>query len=210
MLISHGLALFFTLSRIAWLGALLMGVIMLWPQRATAWTHIKRRLGLILFGLLALLAVSPFIVLRFVSLFLENSISVTERWRLSSMAITMITMHPLLGVGIGNYVVSMRDYDVWNMTARYFQPAHNLFLLAGSEIGIPGLLALVGMLGIAMSATWRACRTRKTLWPLMLLASWVVFLVLAQFDHYFWDVQQGILLMAVLLGVSLSMLKEAR
>jgi O-antigen ligase len=93
------------------------------------------------------------------------------------------------GVGIGNFTTWLTRTQP-NLPAYYVQPAHNLFLLVYSEIGILGLFALVAVLVFVFRACWRA-HARQPALRAQLVLLLAVFCGIALFDHFFWTLQQG-------------------
>lgn len=88
-----------------------------------------------------------------------------------------------LGTGIGQFVPQlMKKLPLY--PDRIYQPAHNMFLLMYSEIGIAGFVVFLLFLLF--------CVRRS---PVVL-----AILLLALLDHYFWTLQQGGLMMWGLLG----------
>lgn len=76
-------------------------------------------------------------------------------WR---AAIAMARHEPLLGVGAGNFNARFREMtEVW----RFRIPrghAHNAYLQALAQAGVPGLLAYLGLLGAVMRTLWLRLR----------------------------------------------------
>lgn len=99
--------------------------------------------------------------------------------------------HPVLGVGIGQFVpVLMKNLPRYPAYA--YQPAHSIYLLAVTEIGALGALALLAIIG---SSFWAAWQNDRRLIPIL-----IAFFILGIFDHYFWTLQQGGLMWWGLLG----------
>jgi len=71
-----------------------------------------------------------------------------------------IATHPLLGVGLGNYVVVL---DEKVSAAKKGASAHNLYLDFASEIGIIGALFLIGIFADILYASWLVWRRSKEL-----------------------------------------------
>jgi O-antigen ligase len=69
-------------------------------------------------------------------------------------AIRMFLDKPLLGIGYGNYLSSYTSYsrDLGMDLTRKPREAHNLYLEAAAEMGVPGILALIGVFGAAFVA----------------------------------------------------------
>ena len=70
-----------------------------------------------------------------------DSEGLVKRWNLNAAALEMIKESPLLGVGLGNFLVKLPEYQK-NNNFFWLQPVHNIFLLLISEIGILGLWGL--------------------------------------------------------------------
>jgi hypothetical protein len=69
-----------------------------------------------------------------------ESRSLWERERDSEISVQLIAENPLLGVGVGNYVVAAREYDAWA------EAVHNMPLLLGAEVGLGGMLVWLWLL----------------------------------------------------------------
>lgn len=75
-----------------------------------------------------------------------------KRGQLNLAAVEMIKESPWVGVGLGNYLVRLPEYQK-NNHIFWFQPVHNIFLLLVSEIGILGLMGVVWLLVNKISIT---------------------------------------------------------
>jgi O-antigen ligase len=91
------------------------------------------------------------------------------------------------GVGIGNFVTWFMKYRP-NLPRYVYQPAHNVFLLIYSEMGILGVGLFVAFL-VSLLKKGRS---------LVLIA----FILLMLFDHFPWTLQQGRLMMWLLFALS--------
>lgn len=122
--------------------------------------------------------------------------SVTLREELASSAIAMIREHPILGVGLHNFLVVLPQFSKAHGVIFSFQPVHNIFLLIAAEIGIPCfLLFLSGLIWIIKKLIFQYGKHLS----LFLLGEVIV---LGMFDHYFLTLQQGQLLLAFVIGLS--------
>lgn len=205
-LVLNLVALFLTFSRLAWIWAGVLAIVLLWQKRTLLYTictqKIKKCMPVIFLGtLLCLPFIFSIVFYRFYSLFTDNSITISERWLLNLAAWNMITKHPLLGVGLGNFVLVLRDYDFWGISLRYQQPVHNLFLLIAAEIGLGGFFSFLALLGVSIFNLLKKLTIATRLWQYVIL-SLVTIVLVAQFDHYFWDIQQGILLLGIIVGLA--------
>ncbi|PIZ98334.1 MAG: hypothetical protein COX77_04955 [Candidatus Komeilibacteria bacterium CG_4_10_14_0_2_um_filter_37_10] len=102
---------------------------------------------------------------------------------------SVIVHNLLLGVGLGNYTT----YGYWlNQThaAWDYQPAHNLYLLVWSEIGLIGLLILLGFILLVIKSLWPIDTVEKRI----KLCLAITLLLIGLFDHYWWSLYNGIII----------------
>jgi putative inorganic carbon (HCO3(-)) transporter len=87
----------------------------------------------------------------------DENFAVVERLAHWEAALRMISDHPLLGVGIGNYVPVYPAYAVpgWKDPLGH---AHNYYLNVAAEAGLLGLGAYVLFLGASFHQAWLATR----------------------------------------------------
>jgi len=169
-------------------------------------TQILKRMKIIkLFGLflvsciLVIIILFPYFKARFFTVSLDEQ-AIDLRFFYNKMALSMIKDKPLLGIGIGNFVNYSKNYETYLRAAGkmlemgnqgeikgvpdwVFQPVHNIYLLIGSEIGVFGLLAFLGFLGLILL---RGLKGNSCFFFLL-----SCFLIIALADHYFWTLQQG-------------------
>lgn len=109
---------------------------------------------------------------------------------------SLIKINPFLGWGAGNYTLVIHQYfdagrPVWRL-----QPAHNIYLLILSELGIVGLLLFFWLIKELLSKT----KFRRNLvLPFAVLS---VFLIIGLFDHYLWSLYFGLMLWGLIGGVA--------
>jgi O-antigen ligase len=79
------------------------------------------------------------------------------------------------------------------------EPAHNIFLLAGAELGIPGLLLVIAL---SISFLYRLVKTKH---PNAILAGATLMGlgVIGLFDHYLWTLAPGRLMLGLVIGLFL-------
>jgi O-antigen ligase len=109
--------------------------------------------------------------------FLAPDSSFSRRSQLAQIATYMFKEHPIAGVGLNNFTVTMDNYGYIPASTRWLQPVHNIYLLILSETGIFGVLGFGYLL----------IKSKKSL-PLFIL------LFLGLFDHYPLTLQTGMLL----------------
>jgi hypothetical protein len=96
------------------------------------------------------------------------------------------------GIGIGNFVPWLMQRAP-NLPRSLLQPAHNLYLLIYAELGIIGAIVFLGLLSSFLYRLWR--KSMKIEFALL-----IGLLMIAGFDHYFWTLQQGVLMFWFILG----------
>jgi O-antigen ligase len=84
----------------------------------------------------------------------DPSLALRIRMGLAEGALRMAWDHPFFGVGVGHFYEQSRTYvDVLNYIVR--ENAHNNFLQVLAELGVPGLLLFLTLVGISIAAAWR-------------------------------------------------------
>lgn len=129
--------------------------------------------------------------------FLQTTFSeeaVVQRQLLNEIAIKMFREHPYTGIGIGNFLPELATLPSASVYGIYLQPVHNIFLLTAAETGIIGVVFFLIFLGVLM---YRLAKNKS--WLLLTILSVIILLGLN--DHYWLTLQQGQLLLAVVLGL---------
>lgn len=124
--------------------------------------------------------------------------SLSQRIFYNDIAQNQIISSPIFGVGIGNFIAEFYRQNSGLMNWQY-QPAHNLFLLAAAEIGL--LSALLLVIFIIRSLVDFIRKTEKNIFQWSVFFVMLIFLALANIDHYFWTLQQGQILLWMVFGV---------
>lgn len=182
ILILQWTALFFTFSRSAWLAAVLWLVLTVRDRRRTS----RRQHWLTLGVLLTLLTTLyfPLVTTRLFGDSLPEIRAKTERVSGYAEALALWKSRPLLGVGVGNYTIALRNafpgLPIWT-----YQPAHNVPLLLLGEIGIIGVLLLIATVVQFFRVFPLRFRLCVVILPLMLL------------DHYLISSHAGLLLLGL-------------
>ncbi len=91
------------------------------------------------------------------------------RWDMWAWAINGILASPFSGTGFGRTV--MRAADPGFYQAFGLEHAHNLILNKGVQMGIPGMIAFLALLGAALHALWPHRALPRLLWAYALAAA---------------------------------------
>ena len=162
-------------------------------------SHISKHLRLaaavtVLSIIIALIAFRPFLLTRAT----VTDDSSLQRIFYAKIALRIIKDHPVFGLGIGESILHMQEYSPIKLWTYQIQPIHNYFFLAGAELGIPGMLILVW---IFLSHLWGLIKSKLTTYNLLLTTILICILVLMQFDHYFYTLQQTQMLLWLMLAI---------
>ncbi|PIR88999.1 MAG: hypothetical protein COU07_03865 [Candidatus Harrisonbacteria bacterium CG10_big_fil_rev_8_21_14_0_10_40_38] len=132
--------------------------------------------------------------------------SVSYRVVYNKMALHIIKEHPL-GVGIGSEVITAykeKIFEGYHLTESWqWQPIHNIYLLAASEIGVLGALGfLLFFVFIFLNLLKKDFTHEKFSVAVLIFA----FLLFGLVDHFFWTLQQGRLMfwLVVVLAIFIS------
>jgi len=125
-----------------------------------------------------------------------DKLSWVKRTRLNQTAFKMIKDYPLLGVGLGNFVVKLPDYQ----TGGNGQPVHNLGLWWWSQTGIAGMIIWGwGLIKLGSKKMIKGDR-----WLVMVL---ITVIVTGAVDHYWVTLPQNRWLIAAVIGMALNRVK---
>lgn len=178
--------MFFTFSRGAWLALVAGLLIFLVKYRAQICKEIS---VIILAAGCFLFMFWPLVLTRTIVDGRLEVKSSSERTGYYSEAWTLIEKHPWIGVGLGNYTRAVHDEIDLFRPAYAYQPVHNVFVLALTELGAFGILLIAGAL------FWLR---KKMQWGNILYL--VPLAAIGIFDHYFWTLYPGIILIFVYAG----------
>jgi len=203
LLFFFGVACLFSFSRSAWLG-LFLGLLIIFLihsrklfKRKIDWRSSEIKL-IMIFSLIFIIifsSVSTLFTARFDTQNRLEQISTCERLTSFGQAQKIIMAHPFQGVGIGNYTIALFQNSSFN-PSYYYQPVHNVFLLAWSELGMVGLLCFLGFLFFLVF--WKIKQITKQEIGLAILA---VLLVSLMVDHWLFSLHFGIFLFWFVIGL---------
>ncbi|OGH79184.1 MAG: hypothetical protein A3C10_01645 [Candidatus Magasanikbacteria bacterium RIFCSPHIGHO2_02_FULL_48_18] len=201
LLFLQGVALFFTFSRTAWLAAVsFLFSFFLFSRNADTKRPPPRMslcglAGVVFIVLIFGVAFFPILRTRFSVSSRHESYAVSDRIVQISQAMSLVKMHPWIGVGGGNYTSSLMGIGVLLPIWQY-QPVHNVFLLLLAEFGFAGvsLLALSGI--FFLFSFYYQNQPRSFL-------GWILipYLIVLSLDHYMFTQYSGLLLNSMLLCV---------
>lgn len=89
-------------------------------------------------------------------IFGDDSGSALSRLPLMQIALNIIGDNPLFGVGVNNFILSVREYLTPEFAESYRSVVHNKYLLIWSETGIFALLSFVTFLITLIYVGWRS------------------------------------------------------
>lgn len=70
------------------------------------------------------------------------------RWQLAQAAVVYLVKHPLVGAGVGAGILALNE-----QLGSQWRQVHNTYLEYGLELGLPGLVLFLSLLGSALSGT---------------------------------------------------------
>jgi len=180
------IAIILSFSRATWLIGLLAGLVLV----VRDWRKKKD----MVIGLIIFLALIGGLFYRF-ALPLSGQEAIIQRFSLAQIAIRMIKVNPLAGVGLNNFIPQLPNYwQQFGMTY-WLQPVHNIFLLIAAETGLVGLVVFLWLLVLTFKRLVAA-----NYWLLVTVLSLI--LALGLFDHYWFTLQQTQLLLTIVFGLS--------
>jgi O-antigen ligase len=197
LLLIPGVALLaLTFSRSAWLSLIVLGMVLIWKSK-----YFDRKRLIILLGLIALsFAATLFPYRELVQARTINTTSHAEEFSfigrawLNGEASKMIHEYPLTGVGIGSFIIELARRAGEGYVV---EPAHNILLLAGAELGIPGLLLVLALL---ISFLYRLFKSKDQN-AILAGATLTGLGVISMFDHYLWTLAPGRLMLGLMIGL---------
>jgi O-antigen ligase len=185
-----------TFSRSAWLALVIFCAVLVWKSN-----YFDRKRLLVLFSVIGLsLAITLFPYRELVQARTVNTTSHAEEFSfigrawLNGEAVKMIQEYPLTGVGIGSFIIELarragEGYIV--------EPAHNIVLLAGAELGIMGILIVIAIVILFAYRLFKAQNQNAILVGAVLAGLTSISL----FDHYLWTLAPGRMMLGLVIGL---------
>ena len=185
-----------TFSRSAWLALILFSMVLIWKSR-----YFERKRLVTLLSIIALsFLITLFPYRELVQARTVNTTSHSEEFSfigrawLNGEARKLIGEYPLTGVGIGSFMIELARRAGEGYV---IEPAHNILLLAGAELGIPGLLLVIALV---ISFVYRLFKTQN---PNAILVGAVLtgLGLISLFDHYLWTLAPGRIMLGLVIGL---------
>lgn len=179
------IGLIFTFSRSAALALLVVTLIYLIFNLKNSLKYIKKyAIVIVLLVVIAAVTGNAF------ASHLFSTYEIEERLAQFGPTIEMIEENPL-GVGWQNYTLEIQNYESEKLAPWEYQPVHNIYLLAASE------LTRLGLVAMAFILLWSLRLSGEKHFKYAIAAVMIVGL----FDHYFYTLYQGQVMMVILLSV---------
>lgn len=185
-----------TFSRQAWL-ALIIGLLSI--VKWNKFRKFKVSLSYLMVLIITIYAFGILVLNRTQESFNLTSPPIFEREILIKKSIDLIIDHPIFGVGLGQSTYALANAFP-SLDSTLFQPAHNLFVLSLVEMGLLGGILFLSFIGGVAYIIW-AKRDSKSYLKKPLMASFIIFLIISLFDHYFLTLDQGLLILGVYTGL---------
>lgn len=177
-----------TYSRTGWLCATVAAVLALILAGTSATgrellrTRCRWAMGAALVCVVAIVPLTPKIAQRLDNDRSANRVSNESHARTTRVAFDEFTAHPLAGIGLSDLGPRLGQ-------ERRTSGAHSSYLTIGSELGLPGLLGAVVLLGLIARALFTSGRAaaRDNVARLGLFCAYMGFVVANAFYDLFWD-----------------------
>lgn len=149
--------------------------------------------------LLIFVFVSSFYFSIFSKPLLESKISLTqssrERLELGNVSGKIFSENWITGMGLNTFIINSVYYGISENSVWLLQPVHNIYLLIFTEMGILGIGLFCHLIYKLLANN---IKTKNT-WVVLII---VFVLVTGLFDHYWFTIQQNMLLLSLFFGVS--------
>lgn len=142
----------------------------------------------------------PYVSASYDVIALGRSQAVSLRAFYIQTAWLLIKASPVLGIGQGNFVWTFANLGLFENWV--YQPVHNIYFLIAAETGILGLFAFFWFLFKIIRSVYLKRKENKDKTTLYCFLGIILFLLaIGLFDHFLWDLQQGQLILWIMLGI---------
>ncbi len=134
------------------------------------------------------------------------------RQELFGQSLLMFQAGPFFGIGLNNFFINQSPL-IKNISPINFQPVHNIFILALLSVGLLGFWVLPYMFYLAVRVLLKKIKTKnfetrdfyKCIFFLL-----ISIIIVGMFDHFFLTVEQGQIILALVLGLSFTNLNSKK
>lgn len=203
-------ALFFSFSRSAWL-AMIVGLFFIggwFIKRPNAFekNYFAKIifLTLLIVSVLAVNLADPLLT-RLEGIEPNELDSIKERLTYSEQALQLISQQPLTGYGLNNYTAAIYQTINQSWPGYYYQPVHNIYLLAFAELGLLGGSIFMVLILLLLFYSFKFLHDLKTVTAFALL---IGVLLIGMVDHYFWTLYCGQLFFWLIIGLNIGLINS--
>ena len=185
------LGIILTGSRVVWVLTIILLIVEQFLNKKKFWLDRKFLGKFFLFSGIVMLVLGIISIDYRISDFVGgwDVVGLQKREMLDVAAIKMIKTSPLFGIGAGNFMVALPEYQ--SNGFYWMQPVHNILLLAWSEVGLLGIVVL----SIIFKSLIFKLINKKNWWLMVIIG------VTGMLDHYWLTLPQNGWLLAIILGV---------
>jgi O-antigen ligase len=185
-----------TFSRAAWMSLIAFSLILILKSKFLDRKRLTVLLTIIALNfILTLLPYRDLVAARTVNTGSgSEEFSIVHRAWLNGEAVHMIRDQPLTGLGIGSFMIELAGRAGEGYV---IEPVHNIFLLTGAELGIPGMLLIIAFALTIVYSLFKAQGQNAILVGAALAGIGVIGL----FDHYLWTLAPNRVLLGLVLGL---------
>ena len=177
-------------SRTIWLLTLGFLIFLGWNSKVNIKKKVKGLAFLVLLVIILIKMIGfNYPLVNFLGGWDENGL--IKRGQLNLAALQMIKKSPWFGVGLGNFLANLPEFQKNNQIF-WFQPVHNVLLLLVSEIGLLGF----GVMGWVLGRKWDWKKWDKWIWIIL-----GVIFVSGMVDHYWFTLPQNMWLLTLVFGI---------
>jgi putative inorganic carbon (HCO3(-)) transporter len=198
--------LLLTQSRGAWMGA----AVAVWVMSLYRW---PRLIWLAPAGALGLAGVVWRVGPALVAAGLDGHMGRFELW---SRSLDLVRDMPYTGAGAGTFEAILDTQFPFYLHGAWVEHAHNLLLQVAVDLGLPGLIAVLALLGLVLGCAWDAARRYRATGAHALavlswagLASIVAIGVHGAVDATTWIVSRGAFVPWAVVGMILALHRQA-
>lgn len=204
-LLMNTFGLVLTLSRagiVGWVLCLVSFFIALYIKNKKAEKNVLESFAIaIIVLLISFSTLSPYLKARAPS----NDNATANRITYDKIGFDLIKEKPIAGWGIGNTLPEIIKRNIFT-EAWQIQPPHNFFILVACETGIVGLMIVLYFFGYLIYKKSQAFLLEtgdSAVYSAAIISVFIGFLFLMQFDHYFYDLRQTQVLLAIWIALML-------